>query len=255
MRRLLAIALNTFKEAVRDRVLYSILFFAVGMMVLSLALRDITIGDQAKIVRSVAQGAIDFFGSLIAMFLGVSLVWKEIERRTAYTVLSKPIPRWMFILGKYLGLMLTLVVEVAIMLAVYCVLMTIEQKFPPPVVFVSMGMLLLELMLLTAWATLFSTYSAPTTASFFTLAIFAIGHLADDIWLYGNKAESEVIRELAHQLYWILPNLEVFNLRPVAVHELPIPWTQVWSGALYGLGYTAAVLCCAMAVFHNRDLK
>ena len=255
MRRLFAIALNTFKEAVRDRVLYSILFFAVGMMVISLALQDITIGDQAKIVRSVAQGAIDFFGSLIAMFLGVSLVWKEIERRTAYTILSKPIPRWMFILGKYLGLMLTLVVEVAIMLAVYCVLMTVQQKFPPPVVFVSIGMLLLELMLLTAWATLFSTYSAPTTASFFTLAIFAIGHLADDIWLYGNKAQSEVIRELSHQLYWILPNLEVFNLRPVAVHELPIPWTQVWSGALYGLGYTAAVLCLAMAVFHNRDLK
>jgi hypothetical protein len=110
-------------------------------------------------------------------------------------------------------------------------------------------------MLLTAWATLFSTYSAPTTASFFTLAIFAIGHLADDIWLYGNKAKSEVIREAAHQLYWILPNFEVFNLRQFAVHEQAIPWTQVWSGALYGLGYTAAVLCLAMAVFHNRDLK
>jgi Cu-processing system permease protein len=255
MRRLLAIALNTFKEAVRDRVLYSILFFAVGLMILSLALSDITIGDQAKIVRSAAQGAIDLFGSIIAMFLGVSLVWKEIERRTAYTILSKPIPRWMFILGKYLGLMLTLVVQVAIMLAVYTILMVIEQKFPPPVVFLSMGMLLLELMLLTAWATLFSTYSAPTTASFFTLAIFAIGHLADDIWLYGNKADSEAVRELSHQLYWALPNLEVFSLREVAVHELPIPWDHVLPAVAYGVGYTAAVLCVAMAVFHNRDLK
>ena len=88
MRRLWALASNTFREAVRDRVLYSILFFAVGIILLSLALREITIGDQAKVVRSVAQGSIDIFGSIIAMFLGVSLVWKEIERKTVYTILS-----------------------------------------------------------------------------------------------------------------------------------------------------------------------
>jgi hypothetical protein len=119
MSRLLGLAINTFREAVRDRVLYSILFFGVGVIFLSLALEELTIGDQAKVVRSVGQGAIDSFGSLIAMFLGVSLVWKELDKKTIYTILSKPIPRWMFVIGKYLGLLLTLLVEVTILMVIY----------------------------------------------------------------------------------------------------------------------------------------
>lgn len=255
MSRILALAGNTFREAVRDRVLYSILFFAVGVILLSLALDEVTIGDQAKVVRSVAQGAMDLFASIIAMFLGISLVWKEIERKTVYTILSKPLARWEFVIGKYLGLMLTLVAELLIMLVVYCAIMTYEQRFPPTVVFVSMALLLFELALLTAWATLFSTYSAPTTASFFTLSIFAIGHLADDVWLYGQKADAEAVKQAARALYWALPNFEIFNIREQAVHETPIPWNRVWGAIGYGVAYTGAVLAVAIAVFQRRDLK
>ena len=255
MRRLWALASNTFREAVRDRVLYSILFFAVGIILLSLALREITIGDQAKVVRSVAQGSIDIFGSIIAMFLGVSLVWKEIERKTVYTILSKPIPRWMFVLGKYLGLLLTLAVELSVLLLIYVALMVVQQGFPPPIVFVSYGMLFVELALLCAWATLFSTYSAPMTAAAFTLAIFVIGHLADDIWLYGSVAESPAVQSVARALYWALPNFSLFSLRSEAVHELPIPWPRIGPAVGYGLAYTTAVLGVAMAVFQRRDLR
>ena len=105
MLRIWALAYNTYREAVRDRVLYSILFFAIAVIALSLALQEVTVGDRDKVVRSVAQGAIAAFGSIIAMFLGISLVWKEVERKTVYTILSKPIGRWMFVLGKYLGMM------------------------------------------------------------------------------------------------------------------------------------------------------
>lgn len=255
MKRLWALAGNTFREAVRDRVLYSILFFAVGVLILSLAVQEITIGDQDKVVRSAAQGAIDIFGSIIAMFLGVSLVYKEIERKTVYTILSKPIARWKFVLGKYFGLVLTLAVEVLLLVALYTGLMLFQQSMPPAVVYVSMGMLLAELMLLTAWATLFSTFSTPTTAAAFTLAIFVIGHLADDIWLFGNQAESESVRSMARFLYWSLPNFEVFSLRVEAVHHREIPWNRVWGGLAYGLAYTTAVLGVAMAVFQRRDLK
>lgn len=254
MSRLWGLAVNTFREAVRDRVLYSILFFGVGVICLSLALEEVTIGDQAKVVRSVGQAAIDAFGSIIAMFLGVSLVWKELDKKTIYTILSKPIPRWMFVVGKYLGLMLTLSVEVIILLAIYCGLMVIEQSFPPPVVFVSTLMLLAELMLLTAWATMFSCYSAPMTASAFTLAIFCIGHLADDVQLYGSQSDSAVLRQTASVLYWALPNFELFNIREQAVHEQPIPWGRVWPALLYGVGYTTAVLSAAVAIFQRRDL-
>ena len=255
MARLFALARNTFREAVRDRVLYSILFFAIGVIALSLVMQEITVGDREKVVRSVAQGAIAAFGSLISIFLGISLVFKEVERKTVYTILSKPIPRWMFVLGKYLGMMTTLTVQVGVMALVYTLLLTVQQSFPPSVVYVSIGLLLVELMLLTAWATLFSTYSGPTTAAGFTLAVFLIGHLADDIWTYGNQLQSEGAAELARVLYWVLPNFEMFNIRAHAVHELPIPWGQVAGATAYGLSYTAAVLGLAMLVFERRDLK
>jgi ABC-type transport system involved in multi-copper enzyme maturation permease subunit len=255
MMRITALAVNTFREAVRDRILYSILFFGIGVILFSLALEDLTIGDQAKVVRSVGQGAIDLCATIISIFLGISLVWKELERKTIYTILSKPIPRWMFILGKYTGLMLTLFVELVILIGIYCILMTFEQQFPPPILFISMGMLWIELMLLTAFATLFSCYSAPTTASAFTLATFVIGHLADDIWLFGNQSESEFIQQISRALYWALPNFELFNIRDFAVHERAVPWEQIWPAIGYGLGYTIAVLVVAIAIFQNRDIK
>ena len=248
-----ALACNTFREAVRDRVLYSILFFAIGVIVLSLALQEITVGDREKVVRSVALGSIAAFGAIISMFLGISLVWKEVERKTVYTILSKPISRWMFVLGKYLGMMMTLVVQIAVMLVVYTILLTAQQTFPPMVVYVSALLLIVELMLLTSWATLFSTYSAPTTAAAFTLAIFLIGHLADDIWLYGSALR--VPGGPDRQDAQVLPNFEMFNIRSHAVHELPIPWEQVTGAVAYGAFYTAAVLGLAMVVFERRDRK
>jgi ABC-type transport system involved in multi-copper enzyme maturation permease subunit len=255
MSRLMALATNTFREAVRDKVLYSILFFAVGGVIMSLALEQVTIGDQDKVVRSVAQGAIDLFGAIIAMFLGISLVWKELDKKTIYTIITKPIPRWMFVLGKYLGLMMTLAVEIFVLMVVYTLLMVVQQGFPPPVVWVATAMLMVELMLLTAWATLFSTYSAPTTAAAFTLAIFIIGNLADDIWIYGAQSEAASVQQVARLLYWTLPNFEIFSLREHAVHELPIPWSQVWGALGYGLSYTALVLAGAVAVFSRKDIK
>ena len=161
----------------------------------------------------------------------------------------------MFVLGKYLGMMMTLAVVVGIMMVVYTLLLTIQQSLPPAVVYVSAGLLMVELMLLTSWATLFSTYSAPTTAAAFTLAIFVIGHLADDIWVYGNQLESGGGQAVARVLYWVLPNFEMFSIRSQAVHELPIPWDQVVGATAYGLCYTATVLALAMWVFERRDLK
>ena len=255
MIRVLALATNTFREAVRDRVLYSILLFAVGLVAVSLVLQDITVGDQDKVVRSVAQGGIDVMASIIAMFLGVSLVCKEGERKTIYTILSKPVPRWMFVLGKYLGIVLTLAVEIVILMAVYTLLIGSQQEMPGTVVYMSAVMLLVELMLLTAWATLFSTYSSPVTAGGFTLAVFVIGHLADDIWRFGQQAQSPMMRDLSEVIYWALPNFEVMSLREHAVHNIAVPWDQMGAVAAYGLLYSAGVLSLAMLVFSRRDLR
>jgi ABC-type transport system involved in multi-copper enzyme maturation permease subunit len=254
-RAIRVLAVNTFREAVRDRVLYSMVFFAGAVLVLSLFASKVTVGDHEKVVRSVGQGAMDLFGCLIAMFLGVSLVWKELERRTVYTILARPLPRWSFIVGKYAGLMLTLAVEVALLLALYTVLMAVQQHVPPPVVFVSAASLLAKLALLTAWATLFSTTSSPVTAAAFTLSVFAIGNLADDIWLFGRQAESEAVQAAARALYWALPNFEIFNLRAHAVHERAIPWERFFTAIAYSAAYSSAVLGLAVVSFEKKDFK
>lgn len=249
------LALNTFREAVRDRVLHSIFFFAVVTVCASLLLKDVTLGDQDKIVRSIAEGGIDLFASLIAMFLGISIIWKELEKKTVFTILSKPMPRWQFVIGKYLGLNLTIWVEIVLLSLMYVLLMVFQQDFPSMIFFVSMGLLVMELMLLTAWATLFSTYSAPTTASAFTISIFTIGHLADDLWLLGSKSDSLFLEQIVHFIYWVVPNFEVLSIRELSVHERVIPWAQVGSAVGYGAVYSAVVLMVAVMLFNRKDIR
>jgi len=253
--QLWAIAANTYRENIRDRVLYSIVFFAVLVLCASLVMEEITIGDQDKVVRSVALGAIRAFGSVMSIFLGIGLVYKEIEKKTVYTIVSKPIARWVFIVGKYLGLMGVIVTMIALMAGLYILLMLTQHGPPATSVYASWWMLTVELGLLTAWAILFSSYSAPITAASFSIAVFVIGHLADDIWRFGLQAESEQVRQFAGVLYWFLPNLSVFNVHDLAVHHLPIPVEQLIGATGYGLGYTVVVLTLAVWVFSGRDFK
>lgn len=255
MSRLWAIATNTFREAVRDKVLHSILFFAVLLLGISLAMREVTIGDQAKVVRGVALGGISLLASMIAIFLGIGLVYKEIERKTIYTLASKPMPRWLLLLGKYLGLWMTLAVEVAILAALYTVIVGAQQGLPSGEIYLSIGMLMMELTLLTAWATLFSSFAEPIYASAYTVSIFLIGHFVDDLKLFGEKSENPAFKELMLALYRVLPNLEMFNIRTAAVHGIVVPMSEVaWAG-VYCVAYSTAVLAAAMWVFERRDFK
>ncbi len=255
MSRIWVIATSTFREAVRDRVLNSILFFAVLLLGLSLALREISIGDTEKIVRGVALGGVSLLAGIIALFLGVGLVYKEIEKKTIYTLASKPIPRWQLLLGKYLGLWITLAVEVVLLTALYTIVIGMQQGVPGLPVYVSMGMLLVELSLVCAWATLFSTFAAPMTATAYSLCIYLIGHFADDLYLFAERAEPGSFKTLLEVLYRVVPNLESFNLRSEAVHGITVPWSELGWSCAYGFGYTAAVLAVAMMVFEKRDFK
>ncbi len=254
-RQLAALATTTFREAIRDRILYSLLFFAALLLLVSVAMQEFTIGDQDKVVRSTALGAIRMFGSIISLFLGIGLVYKELERKTIYTLVAKPLNRGTFLLGKYLGLMGVIAVQLGLMGLMYVALLTLQQGFPQSGVFISWYLLYLELAFLTAWALLFSSYSSPTMAGSFCLSIFVIGHLADDIALFGRQAESETLRSAAEVIYWLLPNFEVFNAAPLAAHNLPIPVDMITGATAYGLGYTAVVLVAAVMVFSTRDFK
>ena len=255
MRRIWTIATATFREAVRDKVLNSILFFAVILLFVSLAMKDVSIGDADKVVRGVALGGVSALAGVIAIFLGVGLVYKEIERKTIYTLASKPLPRWQLLLGKYLGLWLTLAAEVALLTVLYTLVVGMRQGLPGLPVYVSMGMLMMELTLVCAWATLFSTYSAPFTAAAFSVSVYLIGHFADDLRRFGEHADPGPSKTMLLVLYRVVPNLEAFNLRTEAVHGVAVPWSELGWTCAYGLGYTAAVLGVAMIVFERRDFK
>lgn len=255
MSRVWVIATNTFREAVRDRVLHSILFFAVILLCLSLALREVAIGDTDKVVRGVALGGTSLLAAVIAIFLGVGLVYKEIEKKTIYTLASKPMPRWQLLLGKYLGLWITLAAEVGLLTLFYTVVLATQQGLPGPGVYLAMALLMVELSLLTAWATLFSTFATPMTAAAFSICIYLIGHFADDLRLFGERAQEGAFKTLVLALYRVVPNLESFNIRAEAVHGVLVPASEVLWTCAYGFGYTAAVLAVAMIIFERRDFK
>jgi ABC-type transport system involved in multi-copper enzyme maturation permease subunit len=250
-----AIALNTWRESIRDRVLYSLFFFSAVIIVISLGAKELSIGDVDKVVRSVALGSIRLFGYGFSLLLGVGLVYKEIEQRTIYTIASKPFPRWHFVLGKYLGLMGVLATLLLGMGTLYCLSVGLQQGFPGAEVFWSWLLLYVELGLLTAWALLLSCGSSPTVATFFALSVTVIGNLADDIWRFGHQAESAGVQSASEALYWLLPNFSVLNVSELAVHQQEVPWDRVLGGVGYGLAYTVVVLLGAFAIFSRRDFK
>jgi len=250
-----AIALNTFKEAVRDRVLYAILAFAIAMIASTLALATIGAGMGPKIVRDVGLGFISIFGVIIAVFIGIGLVHKEIDRRTIYTVISKPIHRWQFLLGKYLGLVLTLFVNVAVMTGALMVLIfSVEGVWDGRLVAAS-AMIFLELMVITSIAVLFSSFSTPALSAIFTLSFFAIGRLLEDVSLFGELYAGPLGRTLIRGLYYLLPNLGRFNINAEVVHGLPLGEVVSGMTVLYGLLYILALLSLTALIFQRRDFR
>ena len=193
--KILTIARNTFREAIRDRILYNLLFFALLMIAISLLIATLTVGEQSKIIIDIGLGSINIFGALIAIFLGIGLIIKEIEKKTIYNILSKPVPRYQFIAGKYLGLLITILVNIAIMGAgLYLILIANEFRWGHDLsninfdIWKAIYMIFIELMVVTALALMFSTFSSSSTLSaIFTIAVYFIGHLTEELRLLGDK--------------------------------------------------------------------
>lgn len=253
--RILALALNTFREAIRDKILYSLLFFSLLMIGSSVLVGRLTLGEFSKIIQDVGLGAINLFGVLIAIFVGIQLVSREIERRTIYTVLSKPIYRWQFVAGKFGGLALTLLIQVAIMTVGFLGLVKVSTGDWPWGLLPAIGLIYLELLVLTAFAVLFSSFTTPTLSGLFTGSVFLIGHLSDDIVRYGRDAEEEYIRRLAEVAWYVLPNLETFNIKNQAVHGVALPEGQLSASVIYAGVYIVGILLLASAILERRDFR
>lgn len=252
MNRVLAIGTNTFREAIRDRILYLLLAFAILMILSSRALSLLTVGSEEKIVKDIGLASISIFGVATAIFVGVGLVFKEIEKRTVYTLVSKPIRRSEFILGKYLGLVMVLAVNVAIMTAMFFCLLAIKG-WSDPAILSAVILIFVELMLVTAIAILFSSFSTPILSSLFTVTFYLIGHMSWGLLMLGEKMEGQAGEAVFAFLYRILPNLEMLNVKGLVVHGSPVTIEQVAFGCLYGLSYTLILLVIASFVFRKRD--
>ncbi len=251
--KIAVIARNTFKEAKRDRILYLLFFFAAVCIIAARVLAILTVGDRVKIIKDVGLASINIFGVLMAVLMGTGLVYKEIDKKTIFTLLSKPLHRAQFILGKFLGLVLTLFIMTAFMAVIFLALVYLQTSSIEWTMFLAIGYIFLELVLITAVAILFSAFSTPILSSIFSLSFYLIGHLSWGIELLIRKMNPGTGRSVARVLYTFLPDLENFNFKTEVVHNLPIPAGIHLYSILYGLFYTAFILGIAILVFRRRD--
>lgn len=252
--KILAIGLNVFREAIRDKILYNLLFFSLIMISSAGLLSTLTVGERMKIIIDIGLAGMNIFGVLIAIFLGISLVSKEIDKRTIYTILSKPIHRSQFLLGKYTGLSITLLVNMIVMSMVFfATLWLMGERFSSDV-FIPMGMIYLELLVIVAVSLFFSTFTTATLSAIFTIAIYVIGHLAGDLMGLAKKA-SVSSQWLLRMVYYIVPNLENFNYKGYASHFISIPESMILFSTLYGFMYIILLLGASVTIFQYREFK
>ena len=252
--RVLSIAFNTFRENIREKLLYNLLIFALLMIGSSILLTRLTVGEWDRLIINLGLSSMNFFGVLIAIFVGISLVSKEIDKKTIYTILSKPVPRYEFLLGKYLGLMITLFVNTAVMVAGLLAVMVYLNAPVTLLLFEAIGFIFLELVVITAVGLLFSTFTSTTLSAIFTLAIYVVGHLSTDLKQFGAKMDG-LGRAVLNAIYYILPNLERFNLKGQVIHKVNVVGTDVLLTTAYGLAYAGLLLVLASIIFQRRDFQ
>jgi ABC-type transport system involved in multi-copper enzyme maturation permease subunit len=262
------IALNVFRESVRDKVLYNLVLFAVLLMGASYLIGQLTAGQDVKIIKDLGLAATSIFGLFIAVFIGIQLVSKEVERRSINSLVAKPVERYQIVLGKYAGLVLTLFVNLTIMAtALYAVLAYMAWVAGPsaalaweapaldPAMLKAVFLTFVELALVTAIALFFSTFSTPLLSAAFTFGLFIAGRFSADLRNFNQVVESPAAAWLAQGLYWVLPNLAPFDVRASVVHAQPVTLEYMAMTTAYAVLYVGALLVVASLVFSRRDFK
>ncbi len=252
MRAIQAIALLTFKEAIRSKILYLLLFFAVGLISISWIIGQLTVGDELKIIKDLGINSIHFFGVLITVFIGIQLVFREMEKRTIYMVLSKPLRRYHFLLGKFFGMALTLFLILCTLVSVFYLVLFLKGDSNPRLLW-SFYMIYLEWLLITGIALLFSSFSTPLLSTMLTLASFFMGHLTESLLMLKSRLSSEFSISLLTLLFYALPNLEMFNVRTQMVHQLALPSGFFVQATLYWILYLLSLLLLAITIFQKKD--
>jgi Cu-processing system permease protein len=254
--RILTIARNTFREAVRDRVLYNLIVFVLLLTAAAVLLGELTDGQEARTIVDLGLTAVLIFGTFISIFVGVSLVSKEIEKRTLYAILSKPVRRGEFVIGKYLGLCLTLLVNTAIMgVGVSLALLYVggSQLIAPA--WTAVALIFLELTIITAAAIVFSAFSTPALSALFTFLIFVIGHFSSALRELAQSMASVAAKVLFDSIYYLLPNLSNFSFTTQAAHG-QFPSVPLFGASLlYAVVFDVVLMALAVLIFSRRNFK
>jgi Cu-processing system permease protein len=254
MKRVSAVAFNTYRETVRERVLYNLVFFAILMTLSGLLLGQLSIRQDEKIIKDIGLASMDLFGTLIAIFIGVGLVNKEIERRSLYPLLAKPLTREEFFVGKFLGLSFTLLVNVAVMTCGLWVTLAATGVGPDPRLLSAVYPVYLGLLLVVALALFFSTLTSPALAAVCTVGVVLAGRFSDVIRNMRQVAPG-VPEWLPTGLYYLLPNFRNLDFKDQVVYGDPVSGqTLLWVSA-YAMAYAAVLILAGLAAFRSRDLQ
>ncbi len=255
MTAVLAVAANTFREAIRNRVLYILLAFAIVLIAASMVLSSLSYVEQTRILQNLAFGAMRLFGIVIAIAVGINLIHREVDRRTVYTILSKPVSRTAFLIGKYLGLVATIWLLVAIMAVAFALTSWVGDAPLGLGHLAAVALVGLELAVVVGLATLFSAFTTPMLAALFTTGITAAGHLTRDLLALAAASGDPGVEAVTRWLHRVLPDLESFNLTLHAVHHLPITASDVVLPVFYAIAYTSVLLLLASLIFQRRDFR
>jgi ABC-type transport system involved in multi-copper enzyme maturation permease subunit len=255
--RLSAITLNTFREAVRDRVLYNLILFVLLLVASAPLFGQISIGLERLILVNVGLTSISLFGVIIAILVGIGLVSKEIEKKTLYTILSRPVRRWEFIVGKYFGLLLTLVVNAAFMTVGFYIALLITAhglNRSDAGLLVAIYFIVLQFAMMVALTLLFSSFSTPIFSAIFAFALFVIGTFAEDLKNFAAMSQG-IVKWLTTAVAWIVPNFASLNVITQTAHDQPVSGGLILFNTLYAVLYSAAVTAAAVMIFERRNLK
>jgi ABC-type transport system involved in multi-copper enzyme maturation permease subunit len=249
-----SVAWNTFRVAVRNKVFLALFFVAIALMAFGLVLGAMSLHHEARVATNLCLFATTVFGAAMGIYMSVSLFYAELEQRTIYTILSKPVSRWQFILGKYLGTLFTLTIIVGLLAAVGAGLLAVQNAPLSAQFFTAFALILGQLAIISAAAMLFVSFSRPLLSGLFATGIFVLGHLNDQIGQIRTLTDAAMFRRLVDALQIAIPDLAALNIATAVVHELPVTWSYISSAAAYSLLYAGFSLVLAMVLFQRRDL-
>jgi ABC-type transport system involved in multi-copper enzyme maturation permease subunit len=255
MRNVFTIARATFREALRAKVFLYLLVVAIAMVLASVPTAELGVGEQLRLIIDVSMAGAGFVAAFLAVFLGVSSVSGEVEKRTVYTIIAKAVSRTQFVLGKYLGVLATVSVAVSISyVAIIALVSTLSERFPVEL-FAAWLLVSCEMALLVSVAIFFSCVTRPLLSSGFTVGLYLVGLSLYSLHYWVERAKSGIVSGAMRSLYWLLPYFAVFVVKTEIVHHLAIEPGRVAFAVTFSLAYSAAVLLLATFVFERRDLK